>query len=948
LNGVIFDASGGVVVGAQVTVKNTGTAFGATTATNDTGFFSFPRIPVGGYELTVEKDGFKPLKRTGLFLAVGAVGTLNLTLEVGAAGESVTVTGESPLVETTRSQTSTVVDARLVRDLPVNGRNFLDFALLTPAVVADPTRAGDLAFAGQRGTANSLMVDGGDSNNLFFGQSSGRAGVRNPYSFSQESVQEFQVNTNGYSAEVGRAGGGVINVVTKSGTNELHGSGFWFFRDRAMNANTFVNNARRLSKPLYHYHQFGGSVGGPVQKDRVFFFYSYDGQRNKDPNPVYLQIEPGPDPLSQRALQEISPYLKPYTTQRNNDIHLVKFDWNLGPSQRVSMRYNAHRFHGKNFENAGITSAAEHTGDSNIFTDHVTLAYNRSFAPATVWDVRFNFLRDDEPGQANSSAPETQINENGLLQLQFGRNNFSPRYTNTKRYQMIQTLSQVRGRHTVKYGGDINVERIDNYFPGNFGGSYAFASYADFAARRPSRFTQAFSGGGSGPLSQPHVTEYAFFIADSWRFTEKLTINIGARYDLAAHAQPKILNADPALMAMGLRTDHLNRDSNNVAGRVGFAYKLTQDGRTVMRGGYGTFYGRTPAIMTGTATTQNGIQVQTYTLTSNLPIYPSVLTAPPALNRTPDIYVFAPDYVQPQTHQWSFNIEREFRRNYALTLGYLGVHGVHLSRTRDINLYPAQPLVGTIAGGGVVEFYRHPGRPNPAFGRISLFESGADSVYHGGFIQLTKRFSNRFQLQTSYTFSKVIDTMPDQTSVVPQNAGDDAKVAQDTLRPNLDRGLGEADYRHRFVFSGIWDITYARALQSAVWRHLLGDYQISILSNVRSGRHFSETVGGDPNNDGNIRTDRTPGVGRNTIEGPGFASVDLRVSRDIRFRNERWTLRLLGEAFNLSNRANFSALNQARYNFSNATRVFTPNPSFGVRTNTFDPRILQLAAKIIF
>ena len=228
-----------------------------------------------------------------------------------------------------------------------------------------------------------------------------------------------------------------------------------------------------------------------------------------------------------------------------------------------------------------------------------------------------------------------------------------------------------------------------------------------------------------------------------------------------------------------------------------------------------------------------------------------------------------------------------------MTVGYLGVRGVHLSRTRDINFLPAVPQQGTFADGTPVTYLRHPGRANPAFGRISLFDSGADSIYHGGFVQLSKRFSQHFQVQTSYTFSKVIDSRPDFTSVVVGT--DDSKNAQDTLAPNLERGRGNADITHRFIFSGIWDIDYAKSLQNPIARNLLRGYQFSLIGTVQSGRPITATVGGDPNGDTNTATDRPPYVGRNTYTGPNFATADIRFTRDIPLYGDRVSLRLISK-----------------------------------------------------
>ncbi len=948
LNGTVTDPSGSAVPNAKITLTNTATGLTRTTQSNDAGLYSFVRVPVGVYDLTVEATGFRTSKRTGISLAVGAVATLDVGLEIGATQETVTVSAtDAPLIETTRSQTSTVINERAVAELPLNGRNFLDIAVSTPGVTRDPTRTGDLSFGGQRGTSNSLLVDGADSNNVFFMQSTGRAGTgRNPYSFSQDAVQEFQVNTSGYNAEIGRAGGGVINVITKSGTNDVHGTVFEFYRDKALNANTWENNRRGIPKRAYHFNQFGGNIGGPIVKNKIFFFFDYDGQRNTTPNPVFLQVAPPSDALSQQAFQSLQKYLGAYSNGLNNDVYLGKVDWDLTGRQRLSVRYNANRFVGQNFENSGPASALEHTGNSDVTTDNLAASHTFVINPTTVLESRFAFTRDDEPGFANSSAPEAVIRQNGTTVLSIGRNSFSPRYTNDRTYQWLESLSRVLGRHSLKFGADLSFDRIANFFPGNFSGSYVFNSYADFAANNPFSFTQAFAGPGTdGPLSQPNVGEYAFYAQDSWRITDKLTLNYGLRYDYFNYAQPKVKNPDPGLAALNLDTSRIHLDSNNLAPRFGFAYKLDRNGATVVRGGYGMYYGRTPSILTGTAITTNGIQVQSYTLFSGIPTYPNILAAPPPLSRTPDIFLFANNYVQPLTHQWSLNIDRQLGRNYALTVGYLGVRGEHLSRTRDINLLPAVAVQGSFADGTPVTFFRHPGRANPNFGRISLVDSGADSIYHGGFIQLTKRFSHNFQVQTSYTFSKVIDDDPDQTSVVVGT--DDAKNAQDTLQPNLERGRGNADIRHRFVLSGVWNIDYANSLQNGILRALLRGYELSTITTVQSGRPFTATVGADVNNDGNTRTDRPPYVGRNTINGPNFADVDLRFSREIGLY-ERLRMRLIFEAFNLTNRVNFDTILATQYNFNATTRVFSPASTFLQPSTTIAPRILQLAAKITF
>jgi outer membrane receptor protein involved in Fe transport len=966
LNGTVTDPSGAAITNAKVTATQTATGVARTTQSSGAGVYSLSSLPPGIYDVQIEATGFKTAKLPAVDVGVGGIATLDVKMEVGGIEESVSVTAAAPVVETTRSQTSTLVDDRAVAELPINGRNFLDFTLLTPGVSRDLTRYGDISFGGQRGTTNSLLVDGSDSNNVFYGQSTGRSGTgRNPYSFSQDAVQEFQVSSNGYAAEVGRASGGVINVITKSGTNDFHGTAFEFFRDKSINANTWNNNRNNRKKGQYHFNQFGGNIGGPIQKNKAFFFFDYDGQRNTTPNTVILTIPPVfTDPLSVSGYNELSKYQTSYVNGLRNNVYLAKVDYALSARRQLSGRYNASRFNGLNFENTGANSAQEHTGNSDVTTDNIAVSYTNVITPATLFESRFSWTRDNEPGASNTSAPEAQIRQAGTLVMQIGRNNFSPRYANARTFQFVESLSHQRGSHAYKFGFDLNVQKIDNFFPGNFSGSYQFNSYADFATRTPAAYSQGFAGAGTdGPFTQPNVNEIAFYVQDSWRVNDRLTLNYGIRYDLFDYTNPKVKNPDPGLAAIGFDTSRINKDTNNWGSRFGFAYKLDQGGRTVARGGYGIYYGRTTNILLANTMSNNGIQVQTYSFSSNFPTYPNIFSAPPTgVARLIDILGFAPNYVQPLTHQWSLNLERQLGNDYAVTLGYLGVRGEHLTRTRDINLFPALPVAASIANGNPatiltpVTIFQHPTvRPNPNFRRISLIDSGADSIYHGAFIQLTKRFSQNFQVQSSYTFSKVIDDRPDSTAVVVGGSDDD-KITQDTLQPNLDRGLGNSDIRHRFVLSGVWDLGYAKSINNRAVRTVLSGFQLSPIVTLQSGRFLSPTIGGnqDLQNDGNTRNDRSPFAGRNTFEAPGYATVDLRVTREVPLY-ESVRLRMAFEAFNLFNRANFGSINPAvtsiittQYNYVAATRVLTPNPTFGAPNDTFDPRILQLSAKITF
>src|SRR5438874_9747372 len=326
IEGIVVDPSGAALPGAKLTGTNDATGIRFQTTSDSNGLFTFPVLPVGTYTIEVEHAGFAKLTQKNIALSVGARLNLSLSLSVAGQTQSVTVTDEPPIVETTRSQVSSTVNDVAIENLPTNGRNFINFVLLTPGVTLD-VRGGDISFAGQRGTLNSLIVDGSDNNNTFFGQSVGRTGSgRAPYQFSEDAVQEFQVNSNAYSAEFGRAGGAVINVVTKSGSNEPHGSVFEFFRDRSLNANDPINIINKRAKSPYHFNQFGGDIGGPVLKDKVFFFFDYDGQRHTLPNLVFLGVAPLASPTAneQFALTYLEARAGSWTRTQNQNVYLGK------------------------------------------------------------------------------------------------------------------------------------------------------------------------------------------------------------------------------------------------------------------------------------------------------------------------------------------------------------------------------------------------------------------------------------------------------------------------------------------------------------------------------------------------------------------------------------------------------------------------------------------------
>ena len=934
IEGRVVDPNGAAVPNVTVNAKSQDTGLEKNAATTDDGTFKIVLLPPGNYTVTTAAgQGFGASTYENVRVTVGAQNTLEVTVSASGSVNVVDVNAEGQGVETTRTSIATTVDERRVTNLPTNGRNFLDFVTLTPGIVRDPTRSGDLAVGGQKGTLNSLQIDGTSSDNTFFGQSSGRVGSgRAPSQFSIDTVKEFQVNQNGFSAEFGRAAGAVINVVTKSGTNRFTGNAFEYFRDESLNARSPVLVAAGRARPAGQINQFGGTFGGPIRRDRVFIFGAYEGQRSDLPNPVVVRSLAFA-PASVQTL--LAPKIESYDINRQQDTFLVKTDFNINDRNQFWVRFNQQNFTGTNLENSGTLSAEEHTGNSNVTTSALSTSLTSTLSAVWFNEFRFQFSRDKEPGLANSNDPETSVTANagGINDgtFSFGRNNFSPRETTITRYQFINNQTYIAGNHSVKYGFDFLFDRIFNFFPGLFGGSYTFTSYANLAARIPSRYRQSFAGAGTtGGTTEPNSSEYGFFIQDDWRATPKLTFNLGARYDYQRIAKPPITNPNPALLAAGFNTGFRPNDRNNLAPRFGFAYAF--DEKSVLRGGYGLFYARTPSILTGTAHSQNGIQVvaidiNCVTTPALCPTYPNVFASVPTnvAAVTPNLYLFDQDYRQPFTQQARLQYEREIFANTNVSVQYTMFRGDDLTRTRNANLNapvatPVAVFNGTTATSETFTILRSPAtRPIQAFQRISLFESTAKSFYQGLSFELNRRLANRWQFNMSYTLSKAKDDKPDQTSVVP-GGGDDAKIAENQFDLSNEYGRSDLDVRHRFIFSPVYETGTFQRSENKFVRALLSDYIVTGIVTAQSGLAYSALISGDPNGDGITATDRVPGTRRNEFSTPATFQVDLRVGRAIRF-GERARLTLFAEGFNIFNRSNVQLVNNTLYAFSAAGTV---------------------------
>jgi outer membrane receptor protein involved in Fe transport len=991
LEGVVKDETGAAMPGVTVTVHQPGKG-GFTTVTNESGLYRFPVLSVGVYVLRAERSGFTTQVVENFELHVGARVTEDLILPLATHAEEVRVAREAPLIETSRTQVSATTDSRSIASLPVNGRDFTSFALLIPGVTMDVR--GGLSFGGQR-AMNSVLVDGVSANDNYWGQAIGAEGFpvmgQSEYSLSLETVQEFQVNSNAYSAELGRAAGGVVNVITKSGTDQFQATVFEFYRDKSLNANSVVNERLGLPKDPFHFHQFGGLLGGPIVRRRLSFFLGYDSLRSNVANGVSLSLPAGfklsPDPLTadsqQRALDYLTARAGSWSFPRRQDDWLTKLDWQTGPAHALSIREIRKR--GESAFSGLPQRSRENALPATDSIDIVAGSLTSTLSASTVNVARLAYTTTDSAFLPVSADPMADVFEQDVLVLTIGRNSGARQDFTNRRVQWSDTLSWLHGRHAFKVGADILLADVTYSASQNFFGRYKFqslASFGDSLANAPlprpnESFLQAFSGfGTAGVTTHPDSDEYAAFVQDEWRVGSTITVNAGLRYDLQVMGRPPVSNPSPVLAEAELDTSFRPIDFDNVAPRLGMAW--SPNPRFVARGGYGVFYAPTPSALAARAHFLNGITVQQRVFRSGtpaaelIPAYPYTACGPtdpsgvppncsaPQLGGGPPfLMMFSPTYRDPYTQQGTAGIEFAAGSDLTVALSYLHVKGSNLQWVRDINLAgPTTEVTIGIANTPTRLAYQKYTQPRPlaGFDRVSIIDSGGSSIYHGLAVSVNKRFTHHSQFSLSYTLSKTVDDNPNVYAINP--GGNDSPFLSDPLDPSADRSASVNDRRHRFVLSGIWQPSVTTSASRGM-RAFLDGWDVAGIVTAQSGRPYSGLVNSDLNNDGNSQTDRTPGLGRNTFNLPAMVSVDLRLARSFPLA-AHVKMQLIAEAFNLLNNANVTAVNTTQYAVRNSSAdcgiAGTPclKPldaglsAFGTATETAGPRVVQFGVKFLF
>ena len=675
IRGTVADSSSARIAHARVTVTNMSTSVAHTTVADNQGNFSMTMLAPGAYEVRAEADGMAPETRTGIEAELGGSVELHFKLNIAPAQETITVTEGVPVLEIERSDISQVLDERGLTELPLNGRRFADLTLLTPNVTEDPRGQtsesnGDLAFGGVRGFHTSFLVDGADNNNGFFSQARGR--YRAPYQFSNEVIQEFRVSSNNYGAELGR-GAAVINVVTKSGSNYTHGSVFYYIRDSALNAQQPFTE----SKPENRQQQFGGTVGGPILKNRAFYFLGFDQHVFHVPTVVQFvngssTIVPTQsvngstgdyevcDPrigglacdqsLVMTAAQKLNRMSGTYPASLLGNAGFGKLDWTLSPRSQLSMRVNTSRFWGANnvyFDPADpiTTYAISNNGSESVATESAIVSLTSGLGVNTVSHWRLQFSRDLQQSSANSTEPLQKIY--GIIDG-IGEATILPRETREHRLHMAETISRDSGRHQWKFGGEALVTWTRDYFPSVFNGEYEFddvrvnpwtfvpnsdgldlTPLRAYAHQVPRYYFQSFGD----PVSHPNSNEYAWFAEDTIRMTNHFALTLGLRYDRQTLGKAGLISTPLWPQAGKLPTNN-----RNFAPRLGFAYSIGDNRPLVVRGGWGVFYTRIPQMYSSAVATNNGVTNSFLFLDSKyaaamspaiFPVYPSPLVVCP-------------------------------------------------------------------------------------------------------------------------------------------------------------------------------------------------------------------------------------------------------------------------------------------------------------------------------
>jgi len=928
LSGTLIDSSGGVVPHAHVSIKNLSTGIIRTATTNTSGFYSMPNLSPATYEVTASASGFVTIVQTGITLTVGAQQELSFTLKVGGRSEQIKVTGEPATVQLSSPDISATVESRTVVELPLDGRSWTDLATLQPGVV--PVNSQDALalnnLRGVRGYGAEITISGGRPQQNTYrlngininDNTNGAPGSVLGGNLGVDAVQEFSVLTSTPSAEYGRFSGGVINAVTRSGSNDFHGSAYEFVRNSALDARNFFDT----TIPPFKRNQFGASAGGPIRRDRTFFFGDYEGIRQSlgvtavddvpsaDARMGNLCSVPGTPPTCTPTTvavdSSVQKYLPLYPMPNsgvtgNGDIGIFKF----AGQQVTSENYFTGRidhilsekdslFGSYSYDNApfvGPDAFDDVLVSNRSKRQVVTLEENHSFSAKLFNSARFGFnrVRADNTETVKAINPLAgdpslgaapglfagQLNVPGLTFFAGGLGGVGIIQQRWNSFQGYDDAVLVLGRHSLKFGGAVERMQLNDFILNNPNGKWSFGTLQAFLTNNPKQLLAALRTADFVPTPRGlRETLFGLYVQDEWHLRSNVTVNLGLRYEpttVLTEVQGKLSNLINLTDATAHLGDpfYLNPTLHNFQPRVGLAWDPFHDGKTSVRASFGMF----DVLPLPYEFQQLGPQTQPFDLNGvakNLPQGAFFsggfsLLGVASLRQT---------FVQHDPHrnyvmQWNFNIQREVTPNLIATIGYVGSHGVHQpfrSDDPDIvlpTLTSAGYLWPSPIGSGT--------RINPSFGDIRAMFYGGSSLYDGLVVGLTKRISHGFQVQGSFTWDKSIDT---GSSALVSDAFVNSISSLPWFNLKLNRGLSDFNVGRVLVINGIWQIPTSGSL-SGIAARLANGWQLGAIFKANDGTPFTPTFGtdGDPlglnSSDPWDVPNRLSGPGCGTLTNPG-------------------------------------------------------------------------------
>jgi len=1008
--GTVKDTTGATLPGVSVDAKNVLTGVAQSVVTNGQGRFNLPDLPLGTYEVQASIAGFQTVVHKGLTLTVGSQNVVDFTLPIGTVSETVTVIGESPMVDTTSAAFATTISQKQISDLPLNGRNYAQLITLSPGVTTVQFtgslfgRQQVYSVAGGRPEGQAFLLDNTNVAN-FWNRAAG-SGVLGT-TLGVEAIAEFQTLTNTYSAQFG-GGGGAINAITRSGANALHGSAFEFVRNSRFDARQFFDDPTK-PKPPFTKNQYGGSLGGPIKRDRAFFFLNYEGIKQ---NLGETRIATVPDANARNGLipiggvltsvgvaAAIKPVLDLYplpttplsggvgqvnqvdaTTGQENYV-LGRFDYTLSSKSSLFSRYvsdTADLFEPFSGSTIPLWPATNKTNNQIFTTEH-----RRVVSSSLINQVRFGLVRTRELADNTGAVPALTFfpgRMNGTVSpgsgiTVVGANQLNPFDILQRKYSLADDVYWNRGAHAIKFGGAFERQETDINAPFQWGGVWTFTSLQAFLLNQPASIVGALPGQDNAyrEFRENDITAY---VQDDWKASRRISLNLGLRYAPTTNATvtPGITLVDPpqspAFTPVGT-VFAKNASLKNFDPRLGVVFDPFDNHKTSIRAGFGIFHNVVaPRVYASAYYLNPPFTIGRQDLTVVPPVFPTPFTSVAAALPTISQGIDYQTRNTPYQAQWNVNVQREIFAETLVTAGYIGSHSENLFKQRDVNpVTPRTRSDGTVVYGvprGAIAGITPNARINPNFSVLNTGTSFATSDYHSLQLSVNRRFYHNVQAQVSYALAKCRDLSSGNFG------GEGGTASTNPYDPQYDEGPCGFSRTHTFRASAVVALPFHG-------NAFVDGWQVSGILNRTSGSPFTPAIGFDQSGLGtgaqrpslasgrdlesvvthNINQWFDPTaftlpaagtlgrVGRNSLVGPDFMTLDLAVLKNVALQGSS-SIQLRAEVFNLTNRANFG---------QPSANVFSQTPNGG---GTFNPtagrittlagtaRQIQFAAKVMF